>query len=215
MKETHQGLTIDYLPYLAELRGVAAGAEDLVLRCAHSPSNQELTIRVESPDGEPVPDVRVQLFGARSQGSATQTDAEGRVRFTGLAKRELTVFLNIAMDHPARQWGQPKPVQAIPDGQELVIAFVASSPLKGTVVTESGAPAAYCSLQVFHEGQPLGWASADREGRFVVAVAVDAPTPLVLRADWNIRGQPTQSAELKDLRPGQEGLRVVVGKTPR
>ena len=97
------------------VRGVRAGATEVVLEVEEVAKDRTLTVLVRDPEGVPVKGAAV-FFGATS----TKTDAAGRAGLTGLPGRPLLIT---AVHDAVAGWMNARLADVIPAGQEVFLDF--------------------------------------------------------------------------------------------
>jgi RNA polymerase sigma factor (sigma-70 family) len=214
-------------PWDGRLTDLRPGASDLVLVAQRVPQDAELVVRIVDPAGAALPGVcaealrpggLVTLFrdGATP---APLTDAEGRIRLSGLDRRELRVRAWIpSRPVRVREWLrepdeclleclEPLPLDVVARGQEVTLAFRAANPVAGTVVLD-GAAVRDAQVQVFAQDAPaggpaLGASGTDAAGAFRVLLPLDAPRALRVEVTRKAR-----RVRVEGVAPGTVGLRI-------
>jgi hypothetical protein len=190
---------------------VAPGATEVTIRARRVPLDRTLVVRVTGPDGTGVEGITlgVGARGYRAERPPT-TDANGRVEMSLLPACEIVVGLDFPFRAPA-PWAMPRTthVRLVPEGQEVVFAFRAATPIRGVVFMPDGTPA---------KAQVIAWrgkdmvarATGEDDGTFAIYIATDEPEPVSLQAYAGPRladGAPAH-AEVAGVSPGATGVTI-------
>jgi RNA polymerase sigma-70 factor (ECF subfamily) len=201
---TQGAYTIGDTPWRAELAGVRAPAEGVVLR-ATKVAESSLDLLVLDLDGRPVPGFQVDAW--RSGGSKSgKTDASGRIRWEGMIADEWTISpLPRVPDAFPEDAVLPPRAVVVPSGQEVLLRFRRGIAVEGTVLLPDGSPAAGAYLHFnFTEGGggPARTPSSDDRGRF--RLWFGEGDSFRLGAAWSDgKGGAYHSGETEDMKAGQ------------
>lgn len=205
-----------------EGRRVRARRSDVAptIEARRDPQDAKLVVRVLDPDGVAVSGAPVLVERPGIFHPERLTGPDGIVRFSDLLHRRLALYAAEPAD-PAplpRDWLPMEMAFAVPEGQEVTIAFRRGVPITGTLVTPDGAavPAAGVVAETV-PGRPVSVPKAtDDFGRFRLVVPPEAPEVLRLVAvatRWPGRA-PGRSDEVRvvldGVAPGAQGVRLVV-----
>ncbi len=184
------------------LDGVEPGS-DVVLRCEPVAWDRQLVVVVQSQDGDPAAGMLVLVEGAAGQVTRGRTGAAGRVTIDGLPPRSVQVSVQALGD--AAVLLPPRPVWAMPAGQEIVVECSPAVPLRGIALDAEGRPASgdVCCLL---DGGFVSQSPVEADGSFAVPVPVDEAGPF--RVELLSRFQRVVAAA-DDVRPGGPEVRLV------
>ncbi|MBK9383287.1 MAG: carboxypeptidase regulatory-like domain-containing protein [Planctomycetes bacterium] len=173
------------------------------------PRDHRLSVRVVDLDGQPVPGAVLHLGAVGLELREETTDAEGRATFDELPSIEIDLRL-----HPV-QWGRvrlephllaPARERALPNGQDLVLAFRRGVPLRGRALDPEGRGVAGAVVQIASGGTRLDRVETDAEGRWSGSGLADAEHVIdIFSPD---RGAGAWKAVLGGVRPSAEEILV-------
>ena len=172
-KPMSAGFTSESVAYSGELRGVRDGSAGVELHCIAVPADGTLTVRVLTPDGEPLKGVQVSVQGHADGPRNVHTAGDGRAHFENLLQRELTVGVLWRTDLArSADFVQPKQETAVPNGQEIVMRCRSGFALHGIATLLDGKPAAGGSVVVI-VGKQTYMSITGVDGRFRILIAED------------------------------------------
>lgn len=153
-------------PYRGELRGVAAGRTDLVVRLEPLPTGRRLSVRLADPDGEPLEGV---IVSTSQHGRAIRSGADGRVHFDEHVAKKTTIWVrgNVGGLVP------PEPRVVIPEGQEVEVRFARGVPLRGIVSVSKPSEAPW-NVIILSGKKPVAVAPCEKDGTFVAYIHPNA-----------------------------------------
>lgn len=185
------------LPLAGHADGVRPG-DAPVIGTEKVARDRTLTVRVLSPDGEPIPDASVGAIGWAGRVYGV-TGEDGRCVLDGLPDREVTLRVAAFPRDAEAPWVAPAAKDVVPEGQEVELRVRVGKFVRGTVVDGDGKPVSGASVVL----PGLDSVRTGADGRFAVAGLPGEPTPLKA----NDRRDP-------DARPREATFpRVVPGET--
>jgi len=178
---------LNAVPWTGALKGVSAGARDLVLRLRKVEGGRSVRVLVLDPEGKAVEGARVMTIPLQAGGKQVMTNAEGRVTLTNLLKTtcRLLVFQpkGVALTSVA-----PKAEDFVPAGQQITVKFRRAIHFRGKVL---GSFNANVTLYRMVDGEQVMVSSttADREGNFALFLGEDEGNgPFLLMANGRASG---------------------------
>lgn len=195
-----------------ELRGVAAGTRDVVLRAALLPSDRDLSVLVLDPDGLPLPGAEVSLshFGTAVHAPVV-SGLRGRAAFAGVPGGKLSVAARLPDDDPHRgDWLEASASGVVPAGQEISIRFRAARRVSGVVLAPDGTPLEGAAVALWRDGRPFSRRTSGPGGRFAVPapLAAEGDAPLYLWVSHRPGGDCLWEHRDAAFRPPDEDLTV-------
>ena len=113
------------------------------------------------------------------------------------------------------RWAPPKTthVRVMPRGQEIVFALREPNPIRGVVVLPDGTGTSV-SVVAYRGDDILAQAASDADGSFTLNVAAEETDPVRLQVHPQpaAGGTETLFAQLKNVRPGADGVRVELNR---
>ncbi len=171
-----------------ELRGVAPGAEGLVVHVVREPATRAIDVEVVDDAGAPVTGawIQTEFKGEDWQRPLCGTTAtDGRCRIDSLPRAPVIVSAAIrdVAAGPNHSW-TPRAVRASGDQDTVRIVVPKPRVLRGRVVGEDGAPVAEAFVHA-SPGTARGGSvtMAGPDGRFEILVPPDAPLPFLLHGN--------------------------------
>ena len=124
----------------ARAEGVRASDGDLLLRAETIVRDQRLAVRLVSPEGRPVPGVRLYLSKRNQIGQYRSTDADGRAHFVRQPPLVMTLHCSAWLGSATQPWIAPDPKKVTPAGQEIELCMLPGLPLEVHVRRSDGSP---------------------------------------------------------------------------
>ena len=166
-------------------------------------------------DGLPAASTTVQLIVPGQSGirDSTRTDSKGEYRFGGLGPGEYQVMAHVAAGHaPVLYPGVVDPrlatavrvnVEEMRNGVDMALVLVAPGQVSGTIVDETGRPAAGIEVHALHStASDQVRAKANTEGRFVFE--------RIFPGSWRVTAARVVAA---DVAPGPDAARDLWAET--
>lgn len=219
LEEIQRGVTQKELAWEGRWTGLAPRDTAHTLRVTPL-SRAALRVRVLTPDGAPVPGVRVltRLGHWMGVGPDVRTDAEGRATIPDLPRRPRRLVVDLeGVDLGGAPWIEPAERTVTSGGDEIDVRLRRALAIRGKVVLADGSPATWCGVEALTPGEAadggarqIASATSEGDGSFTLLVPEDAPGALVVVARTYTRERERLEGRVADVAPGAEDVVIRV-----
>ncbi len=201
--------------HTGELKGVAAGAKDVVFRVRKVTMDRSLVVRVLGPDGSPIEGALVfaNPVPFRRDRRIPKTDAKGLVELADLPARKLKIGVSTGFG-ALRELVLPKYVEVEPRGQEIVLRLLKGMEFTGLVLMPDGTPADRAIVHAFAEERMYESTATDKDGRFILFLPPDPDLRFRIVAALRTEDGKNLHGWLEDVAPATGEVRLKL-KKPR
>jgi hypothetical protein len=203
-------------PQRASRAHVMPGRGDVELVARPVAADAELIVHVLAPDGSPEPDAAVTHHEASGTGEALvlRADAQGLVRFRGLARWPGTVEVAPSSYDGERRFWRPCHLESVsPGGAPLEVRLTKAGALRGRVLDTEGKPVTRAWCAALEGTAYAACFGTDAEGRFEVCSNVPIGTRVQVSARWPMES-PRFRAVLESVVVGSGDLTIVLEPMP-
>jgi len=200
------------VPWAGRWTGVVPGAEERDFR-ATTAAAVDVRVRVEMPDGTPVPGavVKTTPAGHSAKSAWGHTDAEGRCVLAAVPARSRSVSIDVEKaELPAGRWVTPPPRVVDASTPEVTFVMQRAASISGRVVREDGERVTWCRVELLHGDESIAEATSAGDGTFDVALPEDAPAPLRILVRSFDRERRIYEGDTTDVWPGAKDVEVSI-----
>jgi len=167
-------------------QNVRVGVRELGIVLQPAARDRTLKIRLEAPDGRPLPGARVVVRSgaARSRLAVGDGDDRGSVLLTGLPSLPVVLYAEDPwLARRARKSLPPRALRLVPNGQAVVLRFRRGVTIIGNVIDGRGESPGPCELEATEAGEgEVARGKTTGDGWFRLDVPEDVRLPLSIRA---------------------------------